>query len=272
MIQTFCPACATMFRVTPEQLKAKQGRVRCGKCQHVFNALETLHEVAIERAPVAREDSQPELEMMVVPVADQPVADPHVADLRTEAPVEETPVEADEPQLPNQLFQAPVAPRRLVWPWAVASIFALLVLLIQLTIHYRVELSVLLPDAKPLLRALCSPFGCNLPLPQLADLLSIESDDLHPDTRQSDRLILRATLKNRAPFVQAYPHLELTLTDTVDKAVLRRVLTPAEYLAKDVKIARGFAANGELAVDLALVYDNAEIAPATGYRLYLFYP
>ena len=42
MILARCPACATTFRVRPEQLRARQGRVRCGHCQHAFNALETL--------------------------------------------------------------------------------------------------------------------------------------------------------------------------------------------------------------------------------------
>jgi predicted Zn finger-like uncharacterized protein len=41
---TRCPACATHFRVTPDQLKLRAGRVRCGECQHVFNALDTLIE------------------------------------------------------------------------------------------------------------------------------------------------------------------------------------------------------------------------------------
>ena len=41
---TRCPSCATTFRISPEQLKARQGRVRCGKCRNVFNALETLVE------------------------------------------------------------------------------------------------------------------------------------------------------------------------------------------------------------------------------------
>ena len=44
MILTRCPQpeCQTTFRVTPEQLKARGGKVRCGQCQHVFNALEHL--------------------------------------------------------------------------------------------------------------------------------------------------------------------------------------------------------------------------------------
>jgi predicted Zn finger-like uncharacterized protein len=41
-MQTRCPDCQTVFRVTPEQLKARAGKVRCGQCQSVFNALDSL--------------------------------------------------------------------------------------------------------------------------------------------------------------------------------------------------------------------------------------
>ncbi|MDR1888833.1 MAG: zinc-ribbon domain-containing protein [Zoogloeaceae bacterium] len=38
MTQTRCPSCQTAFRVTPEQLLARGGKVRCGACQQIFNA------------------------------------------------------------------------------------------------------------------------------------------------------------------------------------------------------------------------------------------
>jgi len=82
-------------------------------------------------------------------------------------------------------------------------------------------------------------------------------------------LLLTALLRNRAPFEQDYPHLELTLTDTQDEALVRKVLTPADYLPAGQDAAQGFPARGEVAVKLALVSDNV---PAVGYRLYLFYP
>lgn len=44
MILTRCPTCATTFRVRPEQLRVRQGRVRCGTCSRPFNALESLIE------------------------------------------------------------------------------------------------------------------------------------------------------------------------------------------------------------------------------------
>jgi len=35
---TRCPACGTAFKVVPDQLKISDGWVRCGQCQHIFDA------------------------------------------------------------------------------------------------------------------------------------------------------------------------------------------------------------------------------------------
>ena len=40
-MQTICPHCQTVFKVSDEHLKAADGYVRCGICKEVFNALET---------------------------------------------------------------------------------------------------------------------------------------------------------------------------------------------------------------------------------------
>jgi hypothetical protein len=156
------------------------------------------------------------------------------------------------------------------WPWALASLLVLLLLLVQGLVQFRVEMAVLLPASKPVLHVLCDYLGCDLPLPQKAALLGIEASDLHPDPQSKGHLMLNATLKNRAPFVQAYPDIELTLTDTADQPLLRKVLAPPEYLPKNADAA-GFAANGELVLNLSLVPDGNN-ATAAGYRLYLFYP
>lgn len=41
---TQCPQCATVFRLNAGQLAQARGQVRCGVCEHVFNALESLSE------------------------------------------------------------------------------------------------------------------------------------------------------------------------------------------------------------------------------------
>ncbi|MCB2069785.1 MAG: zinc-ribbon domain-containing protein, partial [Ottowia sp.] len=35
---TRCPACATMFKLVPDQLRISAGWVRCGQCGVVFDA------------------------------------------------------------------------------------------------------------------------------------------------------------------------------------------------------------------------------------------
>ncbi len=62
---TTCPECRTAFRVTQEQLGARRGMVRCGRCTAVFNAydnlqaeIETPEEDEIESPDQARMHSQ----------------------------------------------------------------------------------------------------------------------------------------------------------------------------------------------------------------------
>ena len=126
-----------------------------------------------------------------------------------------------------------------------------------------------LPEARPLLAALCEPIGCALEPPRQIDLIEIESSDLTPDPQTPGHLQLVATLRNKASFAQAWPHLELTLTDVSDRALLRRALAPAEYLPATAPAKDGFVAGGDRVVHLDL---HAADTPAVGYRLYLFYP
>jgi predicted Zn finger-like uncharacterized protein len=49
-MQTRCPQCETVFRVSEEQLALADGQVRCGECDCIFNARDTLIEEQIEQA------------------------------------------------------------------------------------------------------------------------------------------------------------------------------------------------------------------------------
>src|SRR3990167_9393138 len=45
---TRCPACTTMFKVVPDQLRVSDGWVRCGQCSEVFDANANLQDAAGE--------------------------------------------------------------------------------------------------------------------------------------------------------------------------------------------------------------------------------
>jgi predicted Zn finger-like uncharacterized protein len=61
---TRCPACATYFRVVPDQLRISEGWVKCGRCSDIFDASQHLQEVSEdqvvqEAAPVTAAQAAP---------------------------------------------------------------------------------------------------------------------------------------------------------------------------------------------------------------------
>jgi len=142
-------------------------------------------------------------------------------------------------------------------------------LVLQGAYFYRVDLAARYPELRPALERLCGIAGCTISLPRNPDLWSIEASTLEADPARASLVTLHAVLRNRAGFPQDYPAVELTLTDTRDEMVARRVFPPGEYLPKNTELARGMAAGGEVTVKLHL--DLGELK-AAGYRLYLFYP
>lgn len=276
MMLTRCPDCATAFRVTPEQLKARAGKVRCGHCSAVFNALETLEDappaVAAAEATAPPEPAPPASALGPLPEPSPESAAP----LQPPVMSPDTPSLPDGHDAPDVLLEdvgfatdATPASRWRLLAWGLAGIAALAVLALQAAYIFRSEPAISEAGLRPLLTDMCRLLECEIPLPRKAEFVSIEASDLHPDPQRKNLLVLGATLKNRATFAQEYPHLELTLTDTRDQPMVRRVFAPAEYLAQDADARSGFAANGDLAVNLWL--DAGDIG-ASGYRLYLFYP
>lgn len=457
MILARCPACATTFRVRPEQLRARQGRVRCGQCQHAFNALETLVDEGLGDDATAPPPTEPPAAESTAPVfvleektavepfppiepsPDEPTAEPALppeapepfeapaflldepegsdqpgelafeppppaddlppADARIEphgeieapdewpavepesespapvfdlsdtapaespawapfddestpaitaapAPTGETPVEAVAP--PAETAPAPVPPPD--WPhpseldlkaepldfdallhrkdageavanpptpalaaspvepplapppnaseradtgpsadaeeddateadekssgllrqaaWAAGATLLALLLLAQGMLVFRNQIVQSSPHMRPFMESLCAGIGCDLPLPRDASLIAIESSDIQPDASREAFFTLHVTLRNRAEFAQAHPHLEVTLTDARDKALVRRVLEPAQWLPADTP-KDVFPAHREIAAKVAF---EAPLVAAAGYRVWVFYP
>lgn len=316
-MRTRCPRCQTIFRITPEQLQARGGKVRCGHCQAVFNALERLVEEppapavppatkinipeaqapkpppAVEPAPQPEPlpEPQPEPEPEFEPEAAQEAAAADHASA-VEPPPEEIPEETPEETTQAAREAGLVAARELAetpgynrwsagalapsptagleaehrparWPFILASVLLAAGLALQLAYHFRTELVLRLPG----LEAAFTALDIAIPLPRQVDLVSIEASDLQSDSARG-LLVLQATLKNRASYAQAWPALELTLTDARDVVVARRVLEASDYLPSTAD-SRAFAANSE--TSLRLWIESKDVA-AAGYRLYVFYP
>lgn len=283
---TRCPSCRTRFRVSTEQLAVRAGQVRCGKCGRIFDALEYLieenalaAESAVTQEPIAVasavvETQEPITVASAVAEAQAMDFDAGISEPLIPAPTKPASVETDAEFGADSFDFGPIAaadstgrPRR--WPWLLGAILLLLVLLAQAAYQYRSAIIVLFPEVKPYAAKLCANLGCELPLPRRIELTSIEASDLQADTTNPNIMVLTATLKNRAIFDQQLPMLELTLTNAQDQPLVRRVLTPQDYIGDAAKADAGFAANTEKVIK---VFIEGSQVKATGYRLYLFYP
>ncbi len=272
---TQCPECSTRFKVSDDQLAAHHGIVRCGRCSAVFNAAEHLH----------NDEPSPQLSLPIVAVEDGILPGAAITEIsginetvtpRTEitlgdlnGPDFTVQHSLSTQELPDHEEVAKPMPKHHHWPWIIGSSLMLLLLLGQALYFFRVELAAHLPGLKPALTSYCKLFNCAVPLPKKADMMSIESSDLEADPLQANLITLSALLHNRASYTQAYPNLELSLTDMQDKVVARRVFIPSEYLKVGEDEKPGLAANREVNVKLRL--DTTDLKP-TGYKLFLFYP
>ncbi|MBK6805659.1 MAG: zinc-ribbon domain-containing protein [Betaproteobacteria bacterium] len=266
---TRCPGCRTIFRVTSQQLALKGGQVRCGHCRTVFDGTAALVSLAPQPGAQDFDQEQGPPTVTLRPAralrpADEPAPQqPSVG--AAEAP-DEPPADAD---WENRFaWDKPRQRMRSTWAGAGAVVLAL-ALVGQAIWHFRDAIAAHFPASRSALVGLCAQAGCTIrPLRDVA-ALSIEASDLQADAAHKGLLILTATVRNRANFAIAFPHLELTLTDAQDQPVVRRAFAPADYAGGTADLGRGLPANGEVAIKLFI---DASATSQAGYRLYLFYP
>lgn len=306
-MQTTCPECRTTFRVSQDHLGARRGLVRCGTCNAVFNAYDTLLP-ELESPPEAYELEQGDL---AAPPAQAPISEPAHLDAADSAYHESAP--DAQPDVAEQVPAEPVpdadhgaraddhaeAPPPVVevadvkqtqtdillqpiWPqtdkparnwkfWLQLALAILLAGLLGLQTAYflRAELAAGLPATRPLLEALCRPFHCDVPLPGQLTQAAIAASALEHDPDNKSRVHLTLLLSNRTGQTQAWPRIGLTLSDVRQAPVAQRIFHPRSYLPKDVDIAKGLAANGEREIRLDL---DIGTLVAAGYTLNLSYP
>ena len=162
------------------------------------------------------------------------------------------------------------------------SLLLLATLVAQWAVQQRDMLAALEPRLVPALQALCGPLHCDIRPPRHIEALVIDSSTFNRIAPDAYRLSF--TLKNTGVAALEMPSLEVTLTDTQDQAVVRRVLAPAQFGAK----AATLAAQSELA-GLVIMKVSGDAAAASapsssssssaaaplrvaGYRVLAFYP
>jgi predicted Zn finger-like uncharacterized protein len=239
MLRTRCPTCETTFALTAEQLAARQGLVRCGRCSLVFHADKYL----LETAKKGRKRKAARTQRKAKTVAkQQPPAEPRSRDLGTIAHAKRV-AKADE----DEVLGWPLRPEELVSPllarllrrkeqtrmglffWSLAILALSAVLVAQVLYFYSNELA-RLPKLEPWVRSACLHLGCEIRPRQNVELIELLRTSVNAHPTDKNALRVRLSMVNRAPFTQPYPLIEVTITDSGGDIVARRTFSPRQYL------------------------------------------
>lgn len=199
----------------------------------------------------------------------KPVSSPLHVRTFTEDLDEPEVAEDEEPSFVKRSKKRQRVSRIMRFVMAIGSVVLLAALIVQGGYAFRNQLAAWFPQTKPVLAQLCQAVGCQVRLPSQIDMVSIESNELQALPPSKNIFTLTVLLRNRSSIPQAWPHIELTLNDSSEKPVVRRVLTPREYLPATQDAAKGFAANSEQSAKV--LFELSQIK-ASGYRIYMFYP
>lgn len=142
---------------------------------------------------------------------------------------------------------------------------------VQLAIIFRAELLARVPQARDALVQLCGVFGCAVGWPTQVDQLAVIGSELQTISG-TDVLELTAVIRNRAGFRQALPAVEVTLTDSLNRPIARKVFTPADYLAAagepSSRIEDGLGSGSDYTIRL---FFEARGVQAAGFLVYPFF-
>jgi predicted Zn finger-like uncharacterized protein len=289
---TRCPQCATLFKLEPDQLAVAQGWVRCGLCEHVYDAaltvvtatsIQPLMEPAADATRVdlegllrrkdvepgtstvqPRVKLEPDLKVDAVTSPLPPPTQPHLPVASKAGPAESTP-----PRSRSSTWRLNLAwPKPVFKPSTQSLKFAVPLLLLlcvwlQSLVYARNELAARWPSTQAWLATVCWPLQCKVePLRRLEGVV-IDNSSFARGAKGFD---LNLTLRNSTELPLAMTSLELTLTDAQDRAVLRRVLSPSDIGAAAVIEA------GQVFNTVLLVEPVSATADIAGYRLVSFYP
>ncbi|MGO4393347.1 zinc-ribbon and DUF3426 domain-containing protein [Variovorax sp. M-6] len=149
------------------------------------------------------------------------------------------------------------------------AVLAALLLAAQVLHHERDLIAARQPALRPLLETLCRVSGCELSALRRINDIKLDGASFARE-KSGDGFQLNFIVRNAAAVPLAMPAVELSLLDTQERAVVRRVLMPSEFGAPAV-----LPAHAERAASLSIELGGAEAAsmpPVAGFRIEALYP
>lgn len=267
---TRCPSCQQAYRLNDTQLSAKDGLVRCGFCQNVFNAKEHLYrskDVPTETA-VIRAEREAEMERKgvasmaalsaqlqgfdavdeednsgLVGIRTEPRLGPVRQDvingsnnsieiIQHEPQRVNVAVEDDEEEDEEELPTKKSTSKRGLW--IVIALIATLLIGLQLSLSFRGAIIEKLPQSEAMFNTLCQYFVCQ-PITNTSAAPAEEPKNVVLASQSlqrvgGDEYVIVANLHNEKAVEEAFPEMTIVLKGEKGDILTRRILKPTDYL------------------------------------------
>ncbi len=155
------------------------------------------------------------------------------------------------------------------WAMGLLAFLGVVLLLGQVAYQERDLIVARQPSLRPAMTSMCRVLDCEISALRQINDIKVDGASFSRE-KSDDGFRFSFTLRNAADVPLAMPAVELSLLDTQERAVVRRVLMPAEFGAPAVLPARS-----ERAASLSLRLTGPEAAampPVAGFRLEALYP
>ncbi|MCP4874996.1 MAG: DUF3426 domain-containing protein [Gammaproteobacteria bacterium] len=221
VMETTCQNCSSRFRLTERQLQQAFGKVRCGECDSIFNALIELKNYSGELPPDYLQQLQDEEEFQ----QDKTLP---ITGFESETEFEQRP----ELSLHEAMYGSEGRSFFSLGPlaWFIGILLLSAVGIAQAIYYQRYQL-VENPRYQQQVINLCRVLPC-----AQADFSSTEQIRLlernvftHPVTNNA--LMVTGSFINEAPFAQKMPELLISLFDVNGKLIANRLFSASEYLS-----------------------------------------
>jgi len=253
---TRCPSCRAAFSITQQQLEIAAGMVRCGMCEHVFDAKLFLFNQSLEAEeshaenlqatkPVDIEldasgsstidlevldrelhgDEAAEVSEVTNIVDDKLEVDQESAELENDAQVADAVIPKIIADQVSNLEKEPSKLKPIQW-LGVVSVLALIAMLgLQVVAAFKLDLI-----AKHYQDQICEWIACTIETPRALNKIEVLNRSIYTHPSETQALMVTLTIINRAQFSQPYPIIQLRFLNTSGNVIAARQFSAAHYL------------------------------------------
>lgn len=219
-MQTECPHCHTLFRVTESQLDMADGMVRCGFCKAVFDARVKNEFHDNEDQLDAFEDTQQEeIQQPKLFAGNEPDHEPIFTDEANDIVPEALGTDSYTKPYSNVATAA----------WSLA-ILALIAALAAEYIWFNQPQLLHDQQLQPVTAKLCALTDCERLQRRDPSQIQMISRNVYTHPNEKDALMISTTLVNHASYAQPYPDVQIDFSNVRGELVASRRFLPEEYM------------------------------------------